>query len=171
MPPLYNKNKKKSIEIVFKAVFLFPRLLFPGKKPYNRNIMEQKLTKKELAEFEKLLLGRKKKIEKELEKFAKKDPRLKGDYDTQFPDFGSAQSTDENALEVADYESNLSLEHSLELQLQDIDAALARIKKGTYGRCQQKDCRGYVRKERLKIYPEAKYCMKCLPANAKHVKS
>lgn len=129
-----------------------------------------KFTKKELQKYEERLLELKTKIESELTRFAKKDKKLEGDYDTRFPDFGQAQSIDENALEVSSYESSLSLEHNLELRLKDIDEALARIKKGTYGRCQQKGCLGYVKKERLNIYPEAKYCMRCLPDKAKHTK-
>ncbi|PJE60014.1 MAG: hypothetical protein COU85_00535 [Candidatus Portnoybacteria bacterium CG10_big_fil_rev_8_21_14_0_10_44_7] len=125
-------------------------------------------TKEELKKYESKLLGLKKQLEQDLENFAKKDPKLKGDYDTKYPDFGTSQSIDEEALEVANYESNLSLEYNLELRLKDITEALQRIKKGTYGRCQQKSCSGFVRKERLDIYPEAKYCMRCLPATAKH---
>ncbi len=129
----------------------------------------EKFTKEELEKFKKLLLEKKVKIERELERFAKKDPKLGGDYDTNFPDFGSHQSIDEGALEVADYESSLSLEHNLELQLKDIDEALERIENGTYGRCQQDGCDDFIKKERLEVLPEAKYCMKCLPNTAKHI--
>jgi len=130
--------------------------------------MKPYFTEKELEVYKKKLLDKKKELEQGLNKFAEKDPNLKGDYDTRYPDFGASQSVDEEALEVASYESSLSLEHNLELRLQDLEQALKRIKKGTYGKCQQKDCDGYIRKERLEIYPEAKFCMRCLPEKSKH---
>lgn len=98
-------------------------------------------------------------IEKDLESFAKKDPKFKGDYDTRFPDFGLAQSVDENALEVAAYESALPVEHALELELQNVNQALEKIKKGKYGFCQK--CKKEIDIKRLKIFPEAKTCTKC----------
>lgn len=131
----------------------------------------EKFTKEELEKFKKLLLEKKAKLEQDLARFAKKDPKLEGDYDAEFPDFGAHQSIDESALEVSDYESNLSLEHNLELQLRNVDEALERITKGTYGRCQQEGCNDFIKKERLEILPEAKYCMRCLPNTAKHTNS
>lgn len=112
-----------------------------------------------IQQLKKSLEKKKSELEKELETFAKKDPKFKGDYDTQFPDFGLAQSVDENALEVAAYESALPVEYTLELKLQDINQALERIKKGKYGFC--KKCKKEIDLERLKILPEAKTCVKC----------
>lgn len=98
-------------------------------------------------------------IEKQLKSFAKKDPRLKGDYDTEFPDLGPHQSTDEMAQEVTLYESSLPLEHTLELKLQDINSALEKIAKGKYGICE--NCGEEIPIERLETKPEAKYCVAC----------
>ncbi|MFD7295262.1 TraR/DksA family transcriptional regulator [Streptomyces sp. NPDC059897] len=48
---------------------------------------------------------------------------------------------------------------AIEQTLQDIDAALARIKDGTYGTCQS--CHTPVPEERLEILPYTRYCVTC----------
>jgi len=101
---------------------------------------------------------RKERLEKELASFAQKDPRVKGDYDTVFPDF-EPQSPDENALEVETYGNALPVEYALEKKLADINEALDRIKKGTYGICA--NCNEEIDEKRLKAMPEAKTCIKC----------
>jgi len=112
-----------------------------------------------MAKFKKILGERKKKLESELASFAKKDDKLKGDYDTQFPDFGTAQSSDEEAFEVATYDSALPVEYALELRLADINRALDKIDKGTYGKCE--NCPGEVDIKRLEAMPEARTCLDC----------
>ena len=101
-------------------------------------------------------------IEKELERFAEKDEKLAGDWDTKFPkwdgDSGSS-SLERAADEVEEYSTLLSLEHKLEKRLQDIDLALEKIKKGKYGICEK--CGQQISIKRLKFYPEARTCLKC----------
>ncbi|KKS26110.1 MAG: Transcriptional regulator, TraR/DksA family [Parcubacteria group bacterium GW2011_GWC2_42_6] len=116
------------------------------------------MNKKQLLPFQKKLEEKKEKIEKELASFAKKDGNLTGDYDAKFPNL-DAQSSDENAQEVANYERNLSVEHALEIDLASINKALARIKKGTYGVCA--NCGQPIDIKRLEIMPEAELCIKC----------
>jgi len=104
----------------------------------------------------------KKSLEKELSRFAKKDPQLKADWDTTFPKFGV--ETGGSALEVAadeveEYEARLPVEYSLETRLRDIDLALEKIKKGGYGICEK--CQKEIEEKRLKVYPEAKNCLNC----------
>lgn len=102
----------------------------------------------------------KKKLTKELKSFAKKDPKLKGNWRTRFPFFDSGSaSKDENAEEVEEYEKLLSIEHALELRLKDIDEALAKLKRGDYGYCEK--CKKEIEAERLKLVPEARLCLKC----------
>lgn len=103
----------------------------------------------------------KKRIEKELETIAQKDTKVKGDYDTRFPDFGMHQSPDESALEVAAYESTLPIEYALEVRLQEVNAALEKIQKGGYGKCEK--CGQEIDVKRLLAMPEAKTCAKCQP--------
>lgn len=117
------------------------------------------MDKQTLEKFKKTLQENKEKLEKELGTIAKKDTNLKGDYDTRFPDFGMHQSPDENALEVSAYESTLPIEYALEVKLQEINAALEKIKKGTYGKCEK--CGEPIDVKRLLVMPEAKTCAKC----------
>ncbi len=101
----------------------------------------------------------KEKIEKELETIARKDTKLKGDYDTRFPDFGTHQSPDESALEVSAYESTLPVEYALEIKLQKINKALEKINKKEYGKCEK--CGKAIDVKRLMVMPEAETCAQC----------
>jgi len=119
----------------------------------NRKLLNQL---KENLEKEKI------QIEKELTKFAKKDERLKDDWDTRFPhwDGDSGSSALERAAdEVEEYSTLLPIEYSLENKLKDINLALEKIKKGKYGICEK--CGKEISKKRLKVVPEAKLCQKC----------
>ncbi|MDP2664216.1 MAG: TraR/DksA C4-type zinc finger protein [bacterium] len=107
-------------------------------------------------------------IEKQLEKFATKDGKLKGDWDTRFPRFNGNETGDASleqaADEVEEYTTLLPIEHSLEMRLKDISSALEKIKNGKYGVCEK--CGGKIKAERLEAYPEAKNCSKCqIPEN------
>ena len=117
------------------------------------------MDKKTSQHFEKMLQERKKKLEEELTSIARKDEKIKGDYDTRFPNFGTSQSSDEEALEVAAYESTLPIEYALEIRLADINKALQKIEDGTYGICE--NCHEPTDPKRLEIMPEAKFCLKC----------
>lgn len=115
-----------------------------------------------LKKIEKELKEKKILLEKELEKFATKNGNLKGDWDTKFPNFDretTSQALEEAADEVEEYVTNLPIEHSLEIRLRDIDLALQKIKKGKYGKCEK--CSKPIPKERLKAFPEARFCLKC----------
>ena len=101
-------------------------------------------------------------VEKELKKFAEKDKNLKGDWDTRFPkwDVDSGGSSMERAADqVEEYGNLLSLEYNLETRLKEINLALDKIKKGIFGKCE--NCEKEIKKERLKIYPAARFCIKC----------
>ncbi len=101
-------------------------------------------------------------IEKELQRFAVKDEKLKGDWDTKFPKFNGGsggQLLEDEAEEVEEYVTKLPIEHSLETRLKDINLALEKIKKGNYGKCEK--CGENIPKERLEVCPEARTCTKC----------
>lgn len=119
----------------------------------------EKLNASYKLRFKKILRKEKETIEEQLKTFAKKDPKFKGDYDTQFPDLGVSQSADELAQEVSLYESSLPVEHTLELKLQDIETALKKIENGTFGICA--NCNEEIPLGRLETKPEAKYCVVC----------
>jgi len=105
----------------------------------------------------------KKNIEKQLERFATKDEKLKDDWDTRFPRFNGRETgsaaLEQAADEVEEYSTLLPIEYSLELWLKKINLALKKIKMGQYGICEK--CQKKIKKERLKIYPAAQYCLNC----------
>lgn len=111
-----------------------------------------------IKKIEKRLKEKKKILLEDLKYFARKSKNVKGDFNTVFPQIGSHQ--DENALEVSDYENNLSLEHNLEIDLQSVEKALEKIKNGKYGICEK--CGGKISEKRLEVFPEAIFCVKCV---------
>lgn len=117
-----------------------------------------------LKKIKEELETQKKVIEEELQRFAKKDEKLKGDWDTKFPHFDSGaggQMLEDKAGEVEEYVTKLPIEYSLETRLKDINLALEKIKKGEYGKCEK--CGRDIPKERLEVAPEARVCLKCAP--------
>lgn len=109
-------------------------------------------------ELKQKLLDEKQKLEKELSAFAVRDPKMKGDWDTRFPKMGeksdfSSGALEERADEIEEYATELSSEYALESRLKEINDALERMEKGTYGQCEK--CGGDVSLERLRANPAA----------------
>lgn len=75
----------------------------------------------------------------------------------EFPDYGSNE--DDNAKELADYESNQGLEEQLKYLLDKVSKALTAIENGSYGRC--KKCQSAIESGRLEIMPYAELCITC----------
>lgn len=124
------------------------------------------LTKEQLKNFEARLKAEKTEIETILSRIAKRDPKVTGDWDAVFPSMehapsGSSGVLEESAAEVEEYESRLASEHTLELRLRDVEAALERMKTGTYGICT--NCKKEIPLERLEANPEAAVCLACKP--------
>ncbi len=114
---------------------------------------------KELLETLKQNLEKEKmSLEKELETFATKDKNVEGNWDAKKI---TAEDTDmeEKADEMEEYDNLLSLEHSLESKLKDVNAALEKIANHEYGVCEK--CGKAIEEKRLLVCPEARLCMKC----------
>jgi RNA polymerase-binding transcription factor DksA len=109
------------------------------------------------------LENEKQSVEDGLRGFAEKDGKIKGDWDSKYPEHnaGSAgsQMLEEEADEVEEYVTRLPIEHSLETRLKDINLALEKIKKGEYGKCEK--CGKAISKERLEVFPAAPRCSDC----------
>jgi len=115
------------------------------------------LQKQQIKELKAKLLKEKEEIEAGLKDFAKADPKLKGDFDTKFPDIaGQTAEESESADEVEEYENKLHIEHVLESRLGDINEALEKIQKDSYGICE--NCGKEIPFERLQANPAAKNC-------------
>lgn len=106
------------------------------------------LTKAELAEIAANLTEMKIDIAKNVED--------KKNLDLLEPEVGDSidqatQSLDKEILfELSDNERKI---------LRDIDAAIRKMEKGTYGQCEH--CKKIIDKKRIKALPSARYCMAC----------
>lgn len=104
-----------------------------------------------LASLKEELLREKARLETELSVFAKPTGAM-GSYETQMEDLGT--DPDENASEVEGYIDNLGLESNFEAQLKDVNEALDKMSKGTYGICEKTG--EEISVDRLKAYPSAR---------------
>lgn len=122
-----------------------------------------KISKKTLGKIKLELEKEKKSLEEELKKFAEKDKKLEGDWDTRFPHFNGGEvgsaALEKAADEIEEYSTLLPIEYALETRLRNINLALKKIKKGRYGICEK--CGEEIEERRLKISPEARLCLKC----------
>jgi len=110
-----------------------------------------------VAEAKKQLEAKKEKVLQQLGGIGKKDDKSSENYNASFPEYG--RSDEDNATEIADYTTNLSLEKELEGELAKINRALEKIEDGSYGNCD--NCQNPIDPERLKIMSEAVVCMSC----------
>lgn len=120
------------------------------------------MNNKNTSKLKEKLEEQKKLLTQELQKFAQKDEKVKGDWDTKYPQHNGgvgSQQMEDAADQVEEYSTLLPIEHNLEIRLQDIDNALKKIEKGEYGKCEK--CGKEISEERLEVYPEAKLCTDC----------
>jgi len=121
------------------------------------------IDQKTIEEIRSKLKREKSLTEKELGRFAERDKKTKGDWDTKYP-FFNGQETGSAALEkaadeVEEYETRLPIGQAFVKKLKNINLALEKIKKGKYGICEK--CKKPISAKRLKISPEARLCIKC----------
>lgn len=114
------------------------------------------LDKNTIEQIKKELSQKKEEIMTELQKITsasggKNNGRVK------FPEYGD--KADENAQEIEEYSTNLATDKLLETTLRDINSALGRIEKGTYGIC--KYCQQPIGKKRMLVRPVASTCVEC----------
>ncbi|MCL4395337.1 MAG: TraR/DksA C4-type zinc finger protein [Chloroflexi bacterium] len=65
----------------------------------------------------------------------------------------------DDATEVSEQAKTLALHRHLEGMLTEIERAIVRAEKGTYGVCER--CKGPISEERLKVMPSATLCIAC----------
>jgi RNA polymerase-binding transcription factor DksA len=92
--------------------------------------------------------------------------RLRGDVDQMANNALTAEKTTRRPMHMAelgsdsfDRELTLSLLGSKQAALDQVEAAIARIEKGSYGQCET--CGGRISKIRLQAIPYANQCMRC----------
>ena len=90
--------------------------------------------------------------------------RLQGDISQltiggqEHPGYGNHMADD--ATEVFEQAKNLALRQTLERQLEQVEEALERFERGTYGSCL--DCGEEIDSARLKAIPSASLCIDCM---------
>ena len=110
-----------------------------------------------IEEIKNTLLQEKARIENELSSIGQKDESEGGKFNVHFPNYGDEE--EDTAVEVADYEANLSIGNRIEKLLRDIETSLERIEKGTYGIC--KYCQKPIDQKRLLARPTSSSCIEC----------
>jgi DnaK suppressor protein len=65
----------------------------------------------------------------------------------------------DDATEVSEQAKTLALKRHLEGMLKEIERAIVRAEKGTYGICER--CKNPISEERLKVMPSATLCIDC----------
>ena len=120
--------------------------------------MNNQMDKNQIEKLKKQMEENRISLEETLQRFAKKDTKPEGDWDTIFPKTEGG-SIEERADEVEEYSALLPVEHALEMKLKNISNALERIKKGTYGKCAS--CGEEISYKKLSLVPETKTCQKC----------
>ena len=75
---------------------------------------------------------------------------------------------EEEATETLELEKRLALEKRVREQLADIDHALDKFEKGTYGLCD--DCGTTIDPARLEALPQASLCLNCKSQQTKNAK-
>ena len=118
------------------------------------------MTPEFIAQRKKDLEKKKREVEEQLKTFATKTSD--DNWQTSYPQI--TDTPEDKVDEVEEYENLLPVEHSLEEDLRDINIALEKIEKGTYGKCENcgnPDCECEIAEERLTVLPEAKTCNVC----------
>lgn len=114
------------------------------------------VSKEFIEKMKVILLADRERLTKELSKYGNRENEGP-DKEALFPDYGNSE--EDNALEVADYEANMSLETDLTKSLRDVESALKRIEKGEYGIC--KYCGKPIGEKRLVARPTSSADITC----------
>lgn len=103
------------------------------------------------------ILKDKKFIEKQKTALIKERIKLERDIKeiSKFPSYGDKE--EENAMEVEQFEENLGRGKGAKDLKKQIEKALKKIEKGTYGICEV--CKGPIERGRLEAYPAADKCV------------
>ena len=125
---------------------------------------KKKFNKKSLDQFKKVLIKRKAEINDEINHISS-DTLMRSQKEASGDIAGYSYHLADVATENYDREFSLSLASNERDILYEIDAALQKIKDGSFGLCE--DCEKAISKTRLKAVPYAKTCIKCQQAKEK----
>lgn len=114
--------------------------------------MNNQINAEFLAKTKMELEAKKAQLLKELEELKGGDGN-----NVKFQEYGDKM--EENAQEVSEYLTDKATDQVLEASLRDIESALERIEKGSYGVC--KYCGQEIALKRLEARPVASACVEC----------
>jgi len=112
---------------------------------------KDKLDRKTIAKFKKLLLKQREEIVGEVKQMVESSKEMGQD---------GIQDIGDEAANIYNKQVLLSLNENERMRLQEVDESLDRIENGTYGICEE--CGGPISLKRLEVRPVAKYCVPCL---------
>jgi DnaK suppressor protein len=111
----------------------------------------EKLDKKTIGKFKKLLLKEREQIVGEVKQIVESSKEMGQD---------GIQDIGDEAANIYNKQVLLSLNENERVRLKEVDESLDRIENGTYGICEE--CGGPITIKRLEVRPVAKYCVPCL---------
>lgn len=115
--------------------------------------MEKKLNKQFIAAQRKKLEEEKKKTLKQIQDLKKNDPFEDPDHSND----NAAVDTD--AREQIGHQTIEAQISDMKKSIADMDLAIGKIDKGTYGYCEK--CNSAIPLPRLELIPQARYCVTC----------
>ncbi len=110
-----------------------------------------KVDKRTIARFKKILLKEREQIVGEVKQIVESSKEMGQD---------GIQDIGDEAANIYNKQVLLSLNENERLRLTEVDESLDRIENGTYGICEE--CGGPISLKRLEVRPVAKYCVPCL---------
>jgi RNA polymerase-binding transcription factor DksA len=112
-----------------------------------------------IEDFKNKLEEEKNRLEAELSRVGKRNPAIKEDWEPTPGEIGlGTTEQSELADKFEEFENRSAVEIHLEERLNEIIAALERIKKGTFGICTV--CREKIDENRLEANPSSATCVK-----------
>ncbi|MFH1620482.1 MAG: TraR/DksA C4-type zinc finger protein [Patescibacteria group bacterium] len=112
----------------------------------------------QLDHFKQRLFEEKTRLTQELNDYGKENPNEPGKYSAVYPESGS-NSEDDNAMEIAEFVDDATIEARIQAELKDVDSALKAMDNGTYGIC--KYCKKPIDEKRLEARPASSSCISC----------
>ena len=121
------------------------------KEPVDQKRDTDKLDKRTIAKFRKILLKEREQIVGEVKQIVESSKEMGQD---------GIQDIGDEAANIYNKQVLLSLNENERMRLKEVDESLDRIENGTYGICEE--CGGPISLKRLEVRPVAKYCVPCL---------
>jgi DnaK suppressor protein len=128
-----------------------PQVKSQAKVQVDPNKGLDKLDRKTITRFRKILLKEREQIVGEVKQIVESSNEMGQD---------GIQDIGDEAANIYNKQILLSLNENERVRLKEVDESLDRIGNGTYGICEE--CGGPISLKRLEVRPVAKYCVPCL---------